>query len=145
MIICCTTSTYFSTYLSIYIGFNCLNGWVFCIGIFICFNIYRFVFFIFFVSNLGGLLTPIGDPPLFMGFLKGVPFFWTTQNLLLPWLLAMVSLSTVFYFFEKRNTLDTASVFAGLLTVMAVGLIIEAVIFRIIEAKTVRRWGMQRG
>lgn len=65
---------------------------------------YHIVFFIFFVSNLGGLLTPIGDPPLFMGFLKGVPFFWTTQNLLLPWVIAMLLLSTVFYFFEKRNT-----------------------------------------
>src|SRR5690606_31424870 len=42
---------------------------------------YHIVFFIFFVSNLGGLLTPIGDPPLFMGFLKGVPFFWTTIHL----------------------------------------------------------------
>src|SRR5439155_5213401 len=35
------------------------------------------VFFIFMVSNLGGLLTPLGDPPLFLGFLYGVPFFWT--------------------------------------------------------------------
>ena len=59
---------------------------------------------IFFVSNLGGLLTPIGDPPLFMGFLKGVPFFWTIQNLMLPWVVAMVLLIVVFYFFEKRNT-----------------------------------------
>src|SRR5207247_5091132 len=37
------------------------------------------VFFIFVVSNLGGLLTPLGDPPLFLGFLKGVPFFWTLR------------------------------------------------------------------
>lgn len=65
---------------------------------------YHIVFFIFFVSNLGGLLTPIGDPPLFMGFLKGVPFFWTIQNLMLPWVLAMLLLTVVFYFFEKRNT-----------------------------------------
>lgn len=65
---------------------------------------YHIVFFIFFVSNLGGLLTPIGDPPLFMGFLKGVPFFWTLQNLFIEWCLAMVLLSAVFYFFEKRNT-----------------------------------------
>jgi Na+/H+ antiporter NhaD/arsenite permease-like protein len=35
------------------------------------------IFFIFVVSNLGGLLTPLGDPPLFLGYLKGVPFFWT--------------------------------------------------------------------
>ena len=65
---------------------------------------YHVVFFIFFVSNLGGLLTPIGDPPLFMGFLKGVPFSWTLKTLTLPWLVAMASLSMVFYFFEKRNT-----------------------------------------
>ncbi len=38
-----------------------------------------FVFFIFVVSNCGGLLTPLGDPPLFLGFLKGVPFGWTLQ------------------------------------------------------------------
>ena len=65
---------------------------------------YHIVFFIFFISNLGGLLTPIGDPPLFMGFLKGVPFFWTLQHLVIEWLVALVLLSTVFYVFEKRNT-----------------------------------------
>src|SRR5262249_12469459 len=37
------------------------------------------VFFIFLVSNLGGLLTPLGDPPLYLGFLKGVDFFWTLR------------------------------------------------------------------
>jgi len=43
------------------------------------------VFFIFVMSNAGGLLTPLGDPPLFLGFLRGVPFFWTLR--LLPhWL-----------------------------------------------------------
>lgn len=74
---------------------------------------YHVVFFIFFVSNLGGLLTPIGDPPLFMGFLKGVPFSWTLKTLTLPWLVAMVLLSMVFYFFEKRNTaLDDVDVSA---------------------------------
>ena len=65
---------------------------------------YHIVFFIFFVSNLGGLLTPIGDPPLFMGFLKGVPFFWTLQHLISPWLVAMFLLCVIFYFFEKRNS-----------------------------------------
>ncbi len=40
-----------------------------------------FIFFIFVVSNIGGALTPIGDPPLFMGFLKGVPFFWPLVHL----------------------------------------------------------------
>ncbi|MCC7533610.1 MAG: sodium:proton antiporter [Bacteroidia bacterium] len=65
---------------------------------------YHVVFFIFFVSNLGGLLTPIGDPPLFMGFLKGIPFFWPTAHLFLPWIIALLLLSIVFYFLEKRNT-----------------------------------------
>jgi Na+/H+ antiporter NhaD/arsenite permease-like protein len=44
------------------------------------------IFFIFIVSNGGGMLTPLGDPPLFLGFLRGVPFLWTLK-LLYPWLL----------------------------------------------------------
>lgn len=64
---------------------------------------YHIVFFIFYVSNLGGLLTPIGDPPLFMGFLKGVPFFWTLSHLWLEWIFALSLLSVVLYFFEKQN------------------------------------------
>jgi len=72
---------------------------------------YHIIFFIFFISNLGGLLTPIGDPPLFMGYLKGIPFFWTLQHLFSEWLLAMVLLTIVFYFFEKKNTaLDNVDV-----------------------------------
>jgi len=47
------------------------------------FNAHVIVFFIFLVSNIGGSLTPLGDPPLFVGFLRGVDFFWTTTNLLL--------------------------------------------------------------
>jgi Na+/H+ antiporter NhaD/arsenite permease-like protein len=42
------------------------------------------IFFIFLVSNIGGSLTPLGDPPLFLGFLRGVAFFWTTMHLLAP-------------------------------------------------------------
>jgi len=45
------------------------------------------IFFIFLVANIGGCLTPFGDPPLFLGFLKGVSFFWTTEHLLLPFLM----------------------------------------------------------
>ena len=45
-------------------------------------NAHVVVFFIFLVSNIGGSLTPLGDPPLFLGFLRGVDFFWTTRNLL---------------------------------------------------------------
>jgi Na+/H+ antiporter NhaD/arsenite permease-like protein len=45
------------------------------------FNAHVVVFFIFLVSNIGGSMTPLGDPPLFVGFLKGVDFFWTTTHL----------------------------------------------------------------
>ncbi|WP_036240461.1 sodium:proton antiporter [Mesorhizobium sp. STM 4661] len=45
------------------------------------FNAHVAIFFIFLVSNIGGSLTPLGDPPLFVGFLRGVDFFWTTTNL----------------------------------------------------------------
>src|SRR5512138_3592610 len=47
-------------------------------------NIHVVVFFIFLVGNIGGALSPLGDPPLFVGFLRGVDFFWTTQLLWRP-------------------------------------------------------------
>ncbi|WP_172833637.1 sodium:proton antiporter, partial [Mesorhizobium sp. ORS 3428] len=46
------------------------------------FNAHVVIFFIFLVSNIGGSLTPLGDPPLFVGFLRGVDFFWTTVHIL---------------------------------------------------------------
>ncbi len=55
------------------------------------------VFFIFLVANIGGSLTPLGDPPLFLGFLKGVSFFWTTIHMFLPMLLVSVLLLAVFF------------------------------------------------
>ena len=59
------------------------------------------VFFIFLISNMGGCLTPIGDPPLLMGFMRGVPFFWSLH--LLPILIFnTVVLLTVFYFLDRR-------------------------------------------
>lgn len=59
------------------------------------------VFFIFLISNIGGCLTPIGDPPLLMGFSRGVPFFWSLH--LLPVLLFnMAVLLTIFYFLDRR-------------------------------------------
>lgn len=64
---------------------------------------YHIIFFIFSVSNIGGSLTPIGDPPLFLGFLKGVPFFWTLEHNLLPWVCALILLLVIFYFFDIRN------------------------------------------
>lgn len=57
------------------------------------------VFFIFVVSNCGGLLTPLGDPPLFLGFLKGVPFEWTFR-LLPQWLLVNGLLLVIFYVWD---------------------------------------------
>ena len=54
------------------------------------------VFFIFLVSNIGGMLTPIGDPPLFLGYLRGVPFVWTFR--LWPAWLAMVAVLLAVYF-----------------------------------------------
>lgn len=60
------------------------------------------IFFIFLISNIGGCLTPIGDPPLLMGFMRGVPFFWSLN--LFPMLLTnMIVLLTVFYFLDRRN------------------------------------------
>jgi len=58
------------------------------------------VFFIFVVSNAGGLLTPLGDPPLFLGFLRGVPFLWTLR-LLPQWLFVNVLLLVVFYVYDS--------------------------------------------
>ena len=60
-------------------------------------NAHVIIFFIFLVANIGGSLTPLGDPPLFLGFLKGVDFFWPTVNLLKPMLLAVTILLAVFY------------------------------------------------
>jgi len=58
------------------------------------------IFFIFLVSNIGGCLTPLGDPPLFMGLLKGVPFFWTLR--LLPvWALTVGAVLLIFFVFDN--------------------------------------------
>lgn len=58
-------------------------------------------FFILIVSNCGGLLTPLGDPPLFLGYLRGVPFFWTLK--LFPiWVLAIAYLLALFVFVDRR-------------------------------------------
>jgi len=59
------------------------------------------VFFIFLVANIGGALTPLGDPPLFLGFLKGVDFFWTTRTMLWPTLLASGLLLVVFHLVDS--------------------------------------------
>lgn len=64
---------------------------------------FHIVFFIFIVSNVGGALTPIGDPPLFLGFLKGVPFFWIVDKVFFKWLLALLILLIIFYIADYIN------------------------------------------
>jgi Na+/H+ antiporter NhaD/arsenite permease-like protein len=59
------------------------------------------VFFIFLVANIGGSLTPLGDPPLFLGFLKGIDFFWTTRAMLGPMLVSSVILLGVFFLLDS--------------------------------------------
>jgi Na+/H+ antiporter NhaD/arsenite permease-like protein len=66
---------------------------------------FHIVFFIFIVSNVGGSLTPIGDPPLYLGFLEGIPFFWTAKTLWPMWLVGMLWLLGIFYILDRRNFL----------------------------------------
>ncbi|OCG21928.1 sodium:proton antiporter [Gilliamella sp. wkB108] len=60
-------------------------------------RVHIIVFFIFLVANIGGGLTPLGDPPLFIGFLKGVDFYWTIKHMFFPVLLTTILLLTIFY------------------------------------------------
>jgi Na+/H+ antiporter NhaD/arsenite permease-like protein len=62
-------------------------------------------FFIFLVSNLGGCLTPIGDPPLFIGFLKGVPFWWVAEHCWPMWLVGVGAVLAIFFAIDYRNYL----------------------------------------
>ncbi len=65
-------------------------------------KVHVIVFFIFLVANIGGSLTPLGDPPLFLGFLKGVDFFWTTSAMFMPMLFMVVTLLLIFFFIDSR-------------------------------------------
>ena len=92
------------------------------------------------------ILMPAAFPAILSGLKIGWAFAWRT--LIAAELVFGVSSGSGglgWYIFENRNLLDTANVFAGLLTVMVVGLVVEGVIFRTIEIKTIRRWGMQHG
>jgi len=64
---------------------------------------FHIVFFIFIVSNVGGCLTPIGDPPLFLGYLKGIPFFWVAEHLWMIWLVGVGWLLAIFFGFDIQN------------------------------------------
>jgi Na+/H+ antiporter NhaD/arsenite permease-like protein len=100
---------------------------------------FHIVFFIFIVSNVGGSLTPIGDPPLFLGFLRGVSFFWVLQHCWQAWALALALLLGVFFFLDTRNfsripkeirdeeTAHEDWHFRGLLNVVWLGVVLAAV------------------
>lgn len=65
-------------------------------------RVHQVIFFIFTVSNIGGALTPLGDPPLFMGFLKGVDFFWTTKMFWPPYIITLGLLFIAFYIIDYK-------------------------------------------
>jgi len=99
------------------------------------------VFFIFIVSNAGGSLTPLGDPPLFLGFLKGVDFFWTIKHIFPETLFLVGALLAIFYaldswFYHRREevtpvdpTPDTRAIgFDGARNFWLLGLIVALVL-----------------
>lgn len=65
------------------------------------YRVHSVVFFIFLVANIGGSLTPLGDPPLFLGFLKGVSFFWTTTHLFVKTLCLAAILLALFFIIDS--------------------------------------------
>jgi NitT/TauT family transport system permease protein len=97
------------------------------------------------VRYVGLILIPAAFPSILAGLKIGWAFAWRT--LIAAELVFGVSSRSGglgWYIFENRNQLETANVFAGLLAVIAIGLVVESVVFRTIERHTVRRWGMQR-
>jgi Na+/H+ antiporter NhaD/arsenite permease-like protein len=66
---------------------------------------YHVVFFIFILSNVGGCLTPISDPPLYLGYLAGIPFWWVIEHCLAAWAVGMGILLLMFFILDRRNFL----------------------------------------
>jgi Na+/H+ antiporter NhaD/arsenite permease-like protein len=104
-------------------------------------RVHTVVFFIFLVSNIGGALTPLGDPPLFVGFLKGVDFFWTTTHLWKPTLFVAIILLVLFFVIDvilhKREerlhhpldpTPDSALRLHGAVNFLLLGAVIGAIL-----------------
>ena len=94
---------------------------------------------------VGLILIPAAFPSILAGLKIGWAFAWRT--LVAAELVFGVSARSGgigWYIFEARNDLDTATVFSGLLAVILIGLVVESVFFRAIEARTVNLWGMQR-
>ena len=64
---------------------------------------YLIVFFIFIVANIGGMLTPVGDPPLLLGYVNGIPFFWVLARVWYIWLVALTLVLAAFWWHDARN------------------------------------------
>jgi len=93
---------------------------------------------------VGRILIPAAFPSILTGFKIGWAFAWRT--LIAAELVFGVSSGSGglgWFIYENKNQLEIPSVFAGLLTVIVIGLLVENVIFRTVEERTVRRWGMQ--
>lgn len=102
-------------------------------------NVHTVIFFIFIVANIGGSLTPLGDPPLFLGFLRGVSFFWPTKHLLLPMLLTLAVVLAIFFVLDRSlyrregrmppdPTPDSAIRMSGFRNMVLIGVIIAAIL-----------------
>ncbi len=97
------------------------------------------------VAFIAGILVPAAFPAILTGLKIGWAFAWRTLIAAeLVYGAASRSGGLGWFIFENKNRLETASVFAGLATVIIIGLLVEALIFRTIEVHTVRKWGMQR-
>jgi Na+/H+ antiporter NhaD/arsenite permease-like protein len=100
---------------------------------------YHVAFFIFIVSNVGGCLTPLGDPPLFLGYLRGVPFLWVAEHCWTIWAFAMLALLGIFWILDyldfmrapkavrEKETAHEQWRFDGLHNLLFLGLILIAV------------------
>ncbi|HKW55516.1 MAG TPA: ABC transporter permease subunit [Stellaceae bacterium] len=97
------------------------------------------------LSYVARILVPAAFPAILTGLKIGWAFAWRT--LIAAELVFGVSSGSGglgWFIFENRNQLETANVFAGLFTVILIGLLVEGVVFRSIENNTVRKWGMQQ-
>ncbi len=105
-------------------------------------NVHVVVFFIFLVGNIGGALSPLGDPPLFIGFLNGIDFFWPLRHLWQPtvfaavWVLALFVAMDVWFYFRDRRAAPVGEAPAareplrvhGVVNLLLLALIIAAVV-----------------
>jgi len=74
---------------------------------------YHVIFFIFIVSNICGALTPIGDPPLFLGFLRGIEFFWFIEHNWYIWLFTVITIISLFYIIDSKNVINDEKSYSG--------------------------------